>query len=369
MSIQWLLDKMAQNSNEVAIINSHEQITYGDILRRYDNIGGVATVEGYGYTPPEISEFVVAMVLHCGTENVPIEIMTSGTTGKPQVTHHQIADLIAPFKDKQLEKQRMIFYLMVDHIGGLNTLLRSLVSCSTLIIPDDRGVDGVCRAIEEHKAEVLPATPSFLNMLLMRGAHKEYDLDSLKVISFGTEVMTISLINRLKLAFPVVRFVQAYGTTELGILRTQTHPDNPLYIHFPDPEVWVDGGTLWVKGKDTGDEVDYFFEEGKTWMRIVGRKSDVINVGGIKVHPHEVEEVLMRMEGVQDVVCYGEVNSIMGKIVVAKFNLKDGVDSANWKEKVWNYCEDEGVEKHCVPLKVIVTSEELFSARGKKARK
>ena len=370
MSTQWLLDKMAANSNEVAIINSHEQITYGDILNvalnKYDT-SGISN-----FALPNVSSYSIAGLLVCAEKQIPIYLTTSGTTGESQTVYHQIEDLIAPYEGKDLRKQRMVIYLMVNHMGGLNTILRSLVSCGTLIIPDERSVDGVCRAIEEYKAEVLPTTPSFLNVLLTTGAHRAYDLSSLKVISFGTEVMPEALMTKLQSVFPKMKWIQTYGLTEVGVLQTRTHPTNPLYIQFPEANVWVSGGTLWVNGKDTGDMVESWFDmenTKQTWLRITGRKSDIINVGGEKVYPSDVEEILMRMDGVKDVACYGERNELLGNIVVAKFNLKKGVDATDWKHKVLEYCEKEKMDKSKRPVKVIVTTDELIGVRGKKVRR
>ena len=64
----------------------------------------------------------------------------------------------------------------------------------------------------------------------------------------------------------------------------------------------------------TGDEVDVDGE----WLRIRGRKSDVIIVGGEKVHPQEVEEVLLELDAIEDVAVQGEPHPIVGQIVTAR---------------------------------------------------
>jgi long-chain acyl-CoA synthetase len=366
MSIQWLLDKMAEHCNDVAIITT-EQITYGDILNQKSIIYDVRGIEYFRLDG--LSCHTSAQLLRFADANIPVAITTSGTTGEPKTVYHQISDLIAPYKDKQLVKQRMIFYLMPDHIGGLNTILRSLVSGGTLIVPKDRSVDGVCQAIEDHKAEVLPATPSFLNMLMMSRAYQTFDLHSLKVISFGTEVMPELTMKRLMKLFPKIRWVQIYGTTELGILHTETHPTNPLWIYFPDakPLVYVNKGTLWVDDTDTGDRVETMVDLGKTWTRILGRNSDIINVGGVKVDPTQVENIFREMKEVDDVVVYGEPNPIMGNIVCAKFNLNHDYTIEYWKkllsERMQKY------PKHYMPMRIIITADPLFSLRGKKVRR
>src|SRR5207247_91762 len=80
--------------------------------------------------------------------------------------------------------------------------------------------EGICRTIARHRVEVLPASPSFLTLLLLSEAHRRHDLSSLRYITYGAEVMPQSTLARLALEFPHVRLLQKYGLTELGTLRS-----------------------------------------------------------------------------------------------------------------------------------------------------
>lgn len=88
----------------------------------------------------------------------------------------------------------------------------------------------------------------------------------------------------------------------------------------------------------TGDIVEV---DSKGYLRILGRQKEVINVGGQKVLPTEVEEVLMQMPEVTDCIVYGEKNLITGQIVVADIVLNRRIDDMLLKRKIWRFCSDK----------------------------
>ena len=63
-----------------------------------------------------------------------------------------------------------------------------------MVIPSNRDPNHVAELIQNYKVKVLPASPTFLNLLLMSDAHKKYDLSSLRMITYGTEAMPESLL-------------------------------------------------------------------------------------------------------------------------------------------------------------------------------
>src|SRR6202011_5481922 len=102
----------------------------------------------------------------------------------------------------------------------------------------ERTPDSVCAAIETHRIELLPTTPTFLRLLLMADAVRRYDLSSLKIITYGTEPMPPSTLAAVREALPQVRFKQTYGLSELGILPTRSR----------------DSGSVWLKLGNAGFE-------------------------------------------------------------------------------------------------------------------
>ena len=113
----------------------------------------------------------------------------------------------------------------------------------------------------------------------------------------------------------------------------------------------------------TGDLV----EQRDDFYRILGRQSDVINVGGEKVLPAEVEDVLQNIDGVNDVVVYGEPNAIVGNMVVARFNLTTTETPAAFRKRMVQYCRPY-LQPFKVPQKVLVSTEPLHGERFKRMR-
>ena len=76
--------------------------------------------------------------------------------------------------------------------------------------------------IERYKVELLPTSPTFLNLILISEEYKNYDLSSLKIITYGTEPMPETTLGRLNKIFPKIKFTQTYGLSEVGILRSKS---------------------------------------------------------------------------------------------------------------------------------------------------
>ena len=113
----------------------------------------------------------------------------------------------------------------------------------------------------------------------------------------------------------------------------------------------------------TGDEV---LQKGD-YIKILGRKSEIINVGGDKVYPQEIESVIQNMDNIVDVTVYGEKNPIIGEIVCAKVRLKNNEDDKDFTLRLRKYCK-ERLQSFKVPVKVKIVVEELYSERYKKIR-
>jgi acyl-CoA synthetase (AMP-forming)/AMP-acid ligase II len=280
----------------------------------------------------------------------------------------------------------MMVFLMFDHIGGINTLFHSLASGSCMVIPPNRSPDTVCRLIEQHKVSVLPASPTFLNLLLISGAHERFDMSSVKVITYGTEPMPESLLLKVKNTFPKARFIQTFGTSETGILQTTSESSSSINLRLDDPniETKIVAGELWLRSKtqilgylnhdmasftsdgwfQTGDLVE---EHDNGFIRIIGRLKEMINVGGQKVVPGEVESILLCMEDVQDCMVFAEPNPIMGQVVASQIVLKQGASKDGFKSRMRRFCS-EHLEAYKIPVRICFVENTSFGERFKKLR-
>ena len=310
-------------------------------------------------------------------------LFSSGSTGKSKAAVHDLVPLLEKFKVRR-KQMRMITFLLFDHIGGVNTLLYVLSNGGCVVTVPDRSPDGVCHAIEKHGAQILPTSPTFLNLLLLSEAYKRHDLSSLELVTYGTEVMPETTLQRCREIFPDVRFLQTYGLSELGILRSKSRSSDSLWVKVGGEgfETRVVDGLLEIRAQSamlgylnaespftddgwfmTGDRVEVDGE----YMRILGRDSEIINVGGEKVYPAEVEGILQNMPGVAEAVVRGEPNPITGNIVTAEVRLTTDESLSDFRKRMRSYCA-EHLPRFKVPQKVQLSQESLHGTRFKKMR-
>jgi len=310
-------------------------------------------------------------------------LFTSGSSGEPKGALHDFSKLLAKFSVKR-NPFLTINFLLFDHWGGLNTLLHILSNGGTIIFLENRSPDHVCELIETFKVELLPASPTFLNMLVLSRAYERYSLKSLKLISYGAEPMPESLLKHLNLLFPEIKFQQTYGLIELGVMRSKSQDNDSLWVKIGGEgyQTRVVDGILQIKSDSamlgylnakspftedgwfiTGDSVEVDGE----YFKILGRVSEMINVGGEKVFPQEVENVILEIPEVEDVVVYAERNIITGMIVCARIKFNGTESKPEFVKKVKTYCRTK-LEFYKVPVKIEVVDNTFETVRFKKNR-
>lgn len=318
-------------------------------------------------------------------KNVPgLVLFTSGSTGKPKGIVQDLSRLAEKFRNRG-RPWRMLIFLQLDHIGGINSLLYCLANGGAIIVPEDKSPAAVCEAIEWHRAELLPTSPTFLNLMLLSREYEGRDLSSLKMITYGTEPMPVITLTRLHQIFPGITLKQTYGMTELGILGSRSRGSDSLWIRVGGDgfRTKIVGNTLRVKSDsamlgylnapdpfdadgflDTGDIV----EQDGEWIRIKGRQSEIINVGGLKVHPAEVESVLLNMPNIQDAVVFGEAHPVTGQIVAAKVRLLREEAPKAFKIRMRRFAADY-LQPYQIPARVYLVDEVLHNERFKRVRR
>ena len=175
-------------------------------------------------------------------------LFSSGSTGKSKAALHDLDALLEKFK-KIRHAKRTVTFLLLDHIGGINTLVHVFSNGGTVVALESRDPDAVCSVIEKQRVQVLPTSPTFLNLLLVSEAYRRYDLTSLEVITYGTEPMPKTTLQRLADGLPTARLQQTYGLTELGILRSKSRDSNSLWVKLGGEgfETKVQDGTLRIR--------------------------------------------------------------------------------------------------------------------------
>jgi acyl-coenzyme A synthetase/AMP-(fatty) acid ligase len=310
-------------------------------------------------------------------------LFTSGSTGKPKGVVHDFGRLLQKFQ-KQRPAMRTLNFLLFDHWGGLNTLLHCLSNNSSVVLPENRTPEHICKLLEQHQVELLPASPTFLNLLLLSRAFEGHDLSSLRLITYGSEPMPSTTLAALRHVFPNVELRQTYGLIELGVLRAKSMSSDSLFVKVGGEgyDLRVVDGILQIKADAamlgylnapspftedgyfiTGDRVE---QEGD-YLRFLGRDSELINVGGQKVFPAEVEAVLLECEVVGEVVVYGQPNPITGKIVCADVQLRGSHDESEARRAIKKFCAQR-LEPFKVPVKIRFVESGLTSDRLKRLR-
>lgn len=317
--------------------------------------------------------------------NVPaLVLFTSGSSGEPKGALHDFSKLLNKFTVKR-HALLTINFLLFDHWGGLNTLFHVLSNGGTLVFLENRNPDYVCRLIEKYKVELLPTSPTFLNMLVISRAYERYSLNSLKLISYGAEPMPESLLILLNKLFPTIKLQQTYGLIELGVMRSQSQGNGSLWVKIGGEgyQTRVEDGILQIKSDSamlgylnapspftedgwfiTGDSVEVDGE----YFKILGRKSEIINVGGEKVFPQEVENVILEIPDIIDVVVFAESNKLTGKIVCAKVKYTGTENKSEIIKQIKTHCRTK-LETFKIPVKVLFADETFESERFKKNRK
>jgi acyl-CoA synthetase (AMP-forming)/AMP-acid ligase II len=311
-------------------------------------------------------------------------IFSSGTTGQPKASVHRVLPLLR----RHTRPKRCltsIAFLLFDHIGGLNALCYVLFNGGKLVIPASRQPFDVARAIAAHRVQALTTSPTFINLLLLSGAARQHDLRSLEVINYSSEPMPDSALQALHRLLPDTRLSQSYGLTETGVIPARSESSRSTRLALGDAgcQVRIVDGMLEIKSNTTmlgyinaasPFTDDGYFKTGDMavrdgeFYRILGRRSDLINVGGQKVFPSEIENVLRTLPNVADVVVGHEKHAIAGNLIKATFTLSSPEPLDQFKARLYQRC-GELLEPFQIPRKVLLATAPLHTERFKKDRK
>jgi acyl-CoA synthetase (AMP-forming)/AMP-acid ligase II len=310
-------------------------------------------------------------------------LFSSGTTGRSKASLLDFEKILERYGEPR-KPRRILAFLSLDHIGGINTLLHTLSQGGTVITVPDRTPEAVFSAVAEYQVQVLPTTPTFLNMALISGALDRHETKSLETVTYGTEPMPLQVLRRLSSKLPGTRLKQTYGLSELGILPTQSKSDDALWLRLGgagfdhkiiDDVLWIrsDMAMLgYLNATATFDDEGYFNTQDVVrvsgdYIQILGRCSEIINVGGEKVYPNEVESVLSQADNVAEVTVSGQPNPVTGMVVKAVVRLIHDEDEQAVNRRLRSFCR-ERLESFKVPAVVEVSSAAQHSERFKKIR-
>lgn len=292
-------------------------------------------------------------------DRAPVLILTTGTTGRPKAARHDWSRLLAGVRTSEsLAATRWLLAYNLNQFAGLQILLYTLANRATLVVPTSSRPGEALADIARHRVTHVSATPTFWRMAVGRLDQAEAAALPLRQITLGGEAVPGPLLDDLVRLFPQARVSQVYASTEFGSSTSVRDRENGLPVSVldraDDADVRfkiIDGelyacsrvGMLGYLGQDdvaddwrpTGDLVEV--RDGR--IHFVGRVSEVVNVGGVKVHPLPVEEVVASVEGVELAHAYGRANAVTGEIMAVDVVARPGVDTDALKETIRAACE------------------------------
>ncbi len=301
-------------------------------------------------------------------DDVSLVLFTGGTTGLPKPIPIKHATLearvrgFAPPPDPGVPPVVTLVCVPFQHVAGLVGILVGLAGGSTMVVQRRFDAGEWIRLVAEHRVERTFLVPTMLHRILEHPSFDAADLSSLAMITYGAAPASPELIERAVAALPHVGLVNVFGQTETLGAVTMLGPDDhraghagsigmPLpgvEIRIVDPDSGTDGdeGELWVHASHTVEEGwvctgDLVRRDLDGRLSAAGRLSDLINRGGEKISPAEVEEALRSHPSVIDVAVAGFADVVMGErvgaVVVAMGSVEAGELKAWCRERLAGY--------------------------------
>lgn len=260
------------------------------------------------------------------TESWRITLFTSGTTGLPKKVSHTFSSIARQAKKSERHADDVWgFAYNPTHMAGLQVFFQALVNKNTIVRLFGLDSKEIINEINSYHITHISATPTFYRLLL-----PPTDVcPSVKRLTSGGEKFDEHTLNQLTSLFPNAKLTNVYASTEAGTLFASKGNEFCIKEDMRDKVCVRDGELLIHKSLlaqsesilfdgdwyHTGDLIEVSCEEPLTF-HFVSRKTEMINVGGYKVNPTEVEEALRECDGVVDAFVYSKENRIMGKIIL-----------------------------------------------------
>ena len=311
-------------------------------------------------------------------------VKTSGTSGmKNKFVLHRTENFLRKFSTRKPSFEKTLNFFPPDSIAGIETLLECMIHGKTLINPgDDVHPQVITELVLKEKVDFLHVTPTFLNLMLLSGGLTSEHLKNVRTIAYGSEPAQKLILEKIRELAPHTELRQIYGMSEIGLMKTLPHSGDPTWFML-DSKVnpWrISDGYLEVKSESpmvtylnhNKNIQDGWFATGDAvlvddqLLKVIGRSDDVINVAGKKFHPIELEELLMEMEGMDDVVVTSEPHELIGNSV--HIRVQSRLEEKDFRKNLKVFLEEK-VPAWMRPQRVIFDQKTDISVRLKKRRK
>ena len=310
------------------------EVSYDQLIENLNKDNPIVELSGYKYFLTLLKELSEGQIITSiesliqylidNKHILNFYIQTSGTTSIPKLIKVKVSNCVRYVKRSKEECNR-IWGMGYPHgsFASTQVFFQSLMNKETIIYLFGINFKTSDQIFSKYKITNLSCTPTFLSMLLIN-LKKEYR--SVVKITTGGEKMKNSLIRSFKKTFPSGEYINIYASTETGSLLYSTNE----YFSIPEKymsQLKIEAGTLRVHKSllnevkktnddwyDTNDLVEFV---DKKQFKFVSRSNGYLNTGGFRVSLLQIEEKIMRNEGVKDVHVYGKSNSLLGNIICA----------------------------------------------------
>lgn len=328
---------------------------------------------------------------HINTEWV---LFTSGTSGVPKLVLHNLASLTAPLGDgPAIDGAVWSTFYDIRRYGGLQILLRAFCCGGSLVLSEsDEPVSVFLDRLADANVTRISGTPTHWRRVLMSGAAARI---APNVVRLSGEMAGQDILDRLRATYPLAAVEHVFASTEAGVAfgvadGRAGFPMAVLNASPARPAVCVDDGVLRIRSRAAASrylgetapkllDTDGFVTTGDIVERLddryvfVGRQNGVVNVGGFKVHPEEVEAVINRHPAVAMCRVWSRPNAVVGTLIAADIVLaagKDGTsrDFSGIKKEIMAECRAR-LAAHKVPVHISEVTEILMTSGGKIGRR
>lgn len=328
------------------------------------------------FVPSEKSDVAAAVSLPLDAADV---LFTTGTTGKSKgviVSHHAIIADAENLVEAQGYHADLTFLICgpLNHIGSLSKVYPIILVGGTLVILEGmKDIKSFFESIERAEGKVATfLVPSSINMLLALAEKQLMEVsDKMEFIETGASAIPQTTMLRLCHALPHSRLYNTYASTETGIIATYDFgqgeclpgclgkPMRHSSIEISENGKVVCGGDTLMsgylgdealtsivlrKGKVHTQDLGLFDEQGR--LRLQGRDGDVINVGGFKVNPLEVEQAALSFSGISDCICVTFLHPVLGDVLKLLYVTKE---HGKFQLRSFVQCLKEKLEPYKIP--------------------
>lgn len=362
--LNWILALV--NQKNISLMDS--DLSEKEILSNNLAVNQLIEIEN-----PEKISSIDELVEVIRNSNSEITLFTSGTTGFTRKFTHPLKNLIRKINVSDERKNDVWgFAFNPTHVAGVQVFFQAILNQNLLVNVFMESKEFVINAVKEHQITNLSSTPTFYRLLLPLS----HSFASVKKITIGGEKSDNHLILQVEKVFPNARINNVYGSTETGPLFSSQNDEFVVqdkhtgFVKVVDDELYIHKNLFGKTNKlnliddfyATGDLVEWIDDERRKF-RFTSRKNELINVGGYKVNPYEVEDELTQHPMIRNVRVFGKSNAVLGNIICCEIEL---FPESELKEEDVRYFLNGKIQNFKIPRKISFVEKIELTRTGKK---